>query len=55
MLINNSEHNQKQEFNAILKILEQSKGCYNQGKHKTAKKAFSDIRKMIKRNGDLSN
>ena len=43
MLITNSEHNQRQEINALLKILEKSKDSYNKVKHKTAKPAFSDI------------
>ena len=52
VLVDIVEYEQTQESLALLKILAQSKESYNQGKHKAAKKAFSDIRKKIKSNND---
>ncbi len=52
VLVDIAEYEQTQESLALLKLLAQSKDSYNQGKHKTARKAFSDIRKKIKDNND---
>ena len=51
VLLDITEYEQDQESLAMLKMIAQSKGAYEAGKFKTAKKAFSDIRKNIK--GDL--
>jgi len=42
------DYEQNQETLALLKMLAQSKDAYEKNEHKTANKAFSDIRKAIK-------
>lgn len=48
ILIDVAEYEQEQESLAMLKLLAQSKNAYSTGKYKTAKSAFSDIRKSVK-------
>ena len=48
VIVDISEYEQDQESLAMLKMIAQSKEAYSQGKHKTAKKAFSDIRANIR-------
>lgn len=48
VLLDVAEYEQDQESLAMLKMIAQSKGAYATGNFKTAKKAFSDIRKTIK-------
>lgn len=48
VLLDLAEYEQDQESLAMLKMIAQSKEAYAAGKFKTAKKAFSDIRKNIK-------
>jgi len=48
IILDIAEYEQDQESLALLKMLAQSKEAYSQGSHKTAKKAFGDIRKNIK-------
>ena len=48
VLIDVAEYEQDQESLAMLKMIAQSKDAYAVGKFKTTKKAFSDIRKIIK-------
>ncbi|MFW2374820.1 MAG: type II toxin-antitoxin system Phd/YefM family antitoxin, partial [Gammaproteobacteria bacterium] len=48
VLLDVAEYEQDQESLAMLKMIAQSKGAYADGKFKTAKKAFADIRKNIK-------
>ncbi len=48
VLVDISEYEQTQETLALLKMLAQSKASYLNGDHKSAKEAFSDIRKQIK-------
>ncbi len=48
VLIDIAEYEQDQETLAMLKMIAQSKESYAEGRHKTVKKAFSDIRKNIK-------
>lgn len=48
IILDIAEYEQGQESLALLKMLALSKDAYAQGKHKTAKKSFSDIRKNIK-------
>ena len=45
------EYEQSQESFALLKMLAQSKGSYQQGRHKPAKKALVDVRRKIKEKG----
>ena len=42
---------QTQELFALLKMLTQSKESYQQGKHKSAKKALADVHQQIKDKG----
>lgn len=51
VLIDIVEYEQAQESFALLKMLAQSKESYQQGRHKPAKKALSDIRKQLKDRG----
>lgn len=48
VILDIAAYEQSQETLALLKMLAQSKDVYQRGEHKTAKKAFSDIRKAIK-------
>ena len=48
VLLDMAEYEQDQESLAMLKMIAQSKEAYATGNIKTAKKAFSDIRKNIK-------
>lgn len=48
VLIDVAEYEQEQETMAMLKMIAQSKNAYASGNHKTANKAFSDIRKSTK-------
>jgi len=48
VLLDVAEYEQDQESLAMLKMIAQSKESYAAGKFKTARKAFSDIRKNIK-------
>ena len=48
IILDIADYEQSQETLALLKMLAQSKDAYESGEHKTAKKAFSDIRKAIK-------
>jgi prevent-host-death family protein len=48
VLLDVAEYEQDQESLAMLKMIAQSKESYSVGKFKTARKAFSDIRKNIK-------
>ena len=48
VILDIADYEQSQETLALLKMLAQSKDAYERGEHKTAKKAFSDIRKAIK-------
>ena len=50
VLLDVAAYEQEQESLAMLKMIAQSKHAYTSGQHKTAKKAFSDIRKLIKEN-----
>lgn len=47
VILDIAEYEQDQESLALLKMLAQSREAYSQGHHKTAKKAFTDIRKNI--------
>lgn len=51
VLVDIVEYEQAQESFALLKILSQSKESYQQGKHKTAKKALAEVRKQLKDRG----
>ena len=51
VLVDIVEYEQAQESFALLKILAQSKERYQQGKHKPARKALADIRKILKDSG----
>ena len=51
VLVDIVEYEQAQESFALLKILAQSKESYQQGRHKTARKAFTDVRKQLKDRG----
>ncbi len=48
VLLGVAEYEQDKESLAMLKMIAQSKESYSTGKFKTARKAFSDIRKNIK-------
>ena len=48
VLMDITEYEQTQDTLALLKMIAQSKVNYQEGNHKSAKKAFSDIRKQIK-------
>lgn len=48
VILDIADYEQSQETLALLKMLTQSKDAYERGEHKTAKKAFSDIRKVLK-------
>lgn len=48
VLIDLAEYEQDQESLAMLKMIAQSKESYAKGEFKTAKKAFSTIRRRIK-------
>ncbi len=48
VILDIADYEQSQETLALLKMLAQSKDAYERGEHKTAKKAFFDIRKAIK-------
>lgn len=48
VILDIADYEQSQETLALLKMLAQSKDAYARGEHKTAKKAFSDIRKSIR-------
>ncbi len=48
VLLDLAEYEQDQESLALLKMIAQSKKAYASGQYKTAKKAFSDIKKNIK-------
>ncbi|MBL1276033.1 MAG: type II toxin-antitoxin system Phd/YefM family antitoxin [Ectothiorhodospiraceae bacterium] len=48
VLIDIAEYEQDKESFAMLKMIAQSKAAYASGDFKSAKKAFSDIRKSIK-------
>ena len=43
-----TDYEQTQESLALLKMLSQSISSYQKGKHKSAKRAFSSVRKRIK-------
>jgi len=45
VLIDNVEYEQTINSFALLKMLSQSKASYTEGKHKSAKQAFADVRK----------
>ena len=51
VLVDIAEYEQTMESFALLKMLNQSKSNYNDGKHKSAKQAFVDVRKRIKELG----
>jgi len=51
VLMDIEEYEQTMESFALLKMLNQSKSSYGEGKHKSAKQAFTDIRKRIKEQG----
>ena len=51
VLVDIVEYEQAQELFALLKMLAQSKESYQQGKHKPAKKALTDVRKQLKDKG----
>lgn len=48
VLVDITEYEQTLEAFALLKMLNQSKVSYGEGKHKSAKQAFADVRKRIK-------
>ena len=48
IILDIADYEQSQETLALLKMLAQSKDAYARGEHKTAKSAFSDIRKAAK-------
>ena len=48
VILDIADYEQSQETLALLKMLSQSKDAYARGEYKTAKKAFSDIRKAVK-------
>ena len=48
VLLDVADYEQDQETLAMLKMIAQSKASYADGKFKTARKAFSDIRKTIR-------
>ena len=51
VLVDIVEYEQAQESFALLKILAQSKESYQQGRHKSAKKALVDVRTQLKDKG----
>ena len=51
VLIDIAEYEQTMESFALLKMLAQSKSNYTEGKHKTAKQTFADVRKRVKELG----
>ncbi len=48
VLMDITEYEQTQDSLALLKLIAQSKAGYIEGKHKSVKKAFADIRKKTK-------
>ena len=48
VLMDITEYEQTQDTLALLKMIAQSKNDYQEGNHKPAKQAFSDLRKQIK-------
>ena len=51
VLVDIVEYEQTHESFALLKMLAQSKQSYQQGEHKSAKKALAHVRKQIKEKG----
>ena len=51
VLVDIVEYEQAQESFALLKMLAQSKEGYQQGRHKSARKALADVRKQLKGRG----
>jgi len=51
VILDVAQYEQDQESLALLKLLAQSKDAYSKGKHKTAKRAFADIRKNAGKRG----
>ena len=51
VLVDIVEYEQAQESFALLKMLAQSKQSYEQGRHKSARKALTDVREKLKVKG----
>ena len=51
VLVDIVEYEQAQESFALLKMLAQSKQSYEHGRHKSARKALTDVRKKLKVKG----
>lgn len=51
VLVDIVEYEQAQESFALLKMLAQSKQSYQQGRHKSARKALTDVREKLKDKG----
>ena len=51
VLVDIVEYEQAQESFALLKMLAQSKQSYEQGRHKSASKALTDVREKLKVKG----